>query len=394
MFRLSRGFIDQLRIDRDVAYRQTVGDPRRILLVEDDPDISEILSLVLSRGGLEVESAASLRDARAALERNRLGFDAIVTDKNLPDGSGMSLLEEERAKRGDAEIVVITGFPSLDSAVQALRLGAYDYLEKPFRNLEDVVATVRRACEHRRVRRERDEARTRAVLAERRATLVQVAAGLAHEVKNPLHGIGFACSNVRLALAEAKLRKDILEDVFEQVGLIEAESKRLRDLVEGVMDLARPAPRPRMRMRAQQLLRDVAVLHTTRARDAGVTLSVVAPDALELQGDEADLSRALDNLVRNALDVAPRGSTVSVTARPLDARSVTIEVADQGPGFPPESRSQVFTPFFTTKARGFGLGLCTVAAAADRAGGTVEILDNIPSGARVILRLPALTEGT
>jgi two-component system sensor histidine kinase HydH len=193
---------------------------------------------------------------------------------------------------------------------------------------------------------------------------------------------------VREILADCGLPAARLGELGEQVGLIEAEARRLRDLVEGVMDLARPTPRPLSRVTAARLVRAVAAFHQTRAEHAGVRLAVAAPEGLTLVVDEADISRALDNLVRNALDVAPPGTAVEVVAR-SEAGGVVLEVADQGPGFPPEARAQVFTPFFTTKARGFGLGLCMVGAAADRAGGRVEIRDNIPKGARVALCLPA-----
>lgn len=365
----------------------------RVLLVEDDLDVAEILSLVLTRAHLTVQSTHTLQQARKALAQGQRSFDAIVVDKNLPDGSGLSLLEEARTHGSDAEVVVITGFPSIDSAVQALRLGAYDYLEKPFRNLDDVVATVQRAIAHRRLRHERDEAQARAVQAERRATLVQVAAGLAHEVKNPLQGISFACHNLRAALREAALPPSLQGDVMEQIALIDAEVRRLRDLVEGVMDLARPAPRPKVRVSAAQLLRNAAGYHTHRAEQAGVRMEIHAPMDLVLLVDEGDISRALDNLVRNALDAAPAGTVVRLSAHAQHRPWVALEVADEGPGFSPEARARAFTPFITTKVRGFGLGLCQVAAAADRAGGRVEIQDNHPSGARVILHLPVCEEG-
>ena len=382
----------QLPLTPRVPYLRRVTDNALILLVEDDPDIADILDIVLTKAGFDVRVARTLKEARVQLNRADV-FEVIVTDKNLPDGSGLTLLEESRSSGRDAELVVITGFPSIDTAVQALRLGVYDYLEKPFRNLSDVSATVQRACELRRVRRERDEARARAVLAERRATLVQVAAGLAHEVKNPLQGIGFACFNMRTALAESGLATAALEDVLEQLGLVEAESKRLRDLVEGVMDLARPAPRPKSAIGAKLFVQSVIALNSTRAEKAGVTLAWDVPEGLVFLIDEGDLSRALDNLVRNALDVAPPGSTVHVSVSASPQRIASIEVSDEGPGIPAGDRTRLFTPFFTTKARGFGLGLCQVAAAADRAGGSVDISDNIPRGARVVLRLPLATEG-
>ena len=80
-----------------------------ILLVEDDPDISLVLALVLGRAGLAVTQAGTLQEALGALTRRGGSFDAIVADKNLPDGSGIQLLEYERSRAGDAELVVISG---------------------------------------------------------------------------------------------------------------------------------------------------------------------------------------------------------------------------------------------------------------------------------------------
>lgn len=362
-----------------------------VLLVEDDRDVAEVLSLVLGGAGFGVRIARSLKDALGALEQlaQKSQPDVVVADKNLPDGSGTELLAAVRDKGLDAELVLITGYPSLDSAVAALRLGAYDYLEKPFRSLEDVVATVRRAMLLRRTRRERDEARARAVRAERTATLVRVAAGLAHEVKNPLQGIGFACVNLRDALGAVALEKRVREDVFEQLGLVEAEAARLKDLVEGVMDLARPSPRPKNQRAVLELFEHVKALHKTRAEKAGVEVTLEGDRALSVQADEADLTRALDNLLRNALDVSNPGDAVSLGVERVGrTEQLRLWVADLGPGVAPEHRERLFEPFFTTKARGFGLGLCQVAAAAERAGGRVEVSDNQPRGTRVLMYLP------
>ncbi len=363
----------------------TEGD---ILLVEDDPDISLVLALVLGRAGLVVTQAGTLHEALAAQRRREGSFDAIVADKNLPDGSGIQLLEFERSRAGDAELVVISGFPSLDSAVAALRLGAYDYIEKPFRNLDDVVATVTRAVRHRKVRRERDEARARALRAERAAVLVRVAAGIAHEVKNPLQGMNFATANIRLALDAGSLPSPLAADLREQVALIEAESRRLRELVEGVLDLARPAPRPAVDIDLARLLNEVTPGPAARLASQGGVLHVrVSPGAI-VRADEADLARAIDNVIRNAVEASPAGAEVTVNVIRDELGRIEIAVEDRGTGFAPESKKSAFEPFFTTKARGFGLGLCQVSAAAERAGATVAIEDAVPHGARVVFRFP------
>jgi len=363
-----------------------------VLLVEDDSDIAGLLSLVLKRVGLTVSIARTIAQAKAALEGPE-EWDVILADKNLPDGSGMTLLEYFRGSGKYAELVVMTGFPSVESAVQAVRLGVYDYLEKPFRDLGQVATTVLRACEHRHLRMERDDALKRALLAERRASLVQVAAGIAHEVKNPLQGISFACANAKDSLRNAEVG-----DVLEQIAVIEAEARRLRDLVEGVLDLARPEQRPPQRVEIRKLIRDIELLHNRAFVQGGVRLETDIFEGRDLFVDERDVSRALDNLVRNALDVSPKGGLVRISSGDHEKGKkdslLFLEVSDEGPGFSEEAKTALFRPFFTTKANGFGLGLCQVAAAADRAGGMVVVKDNAPTGARVRLCLPAWKKGS
>lgn len=365
-----------------------MGLAGEVLLVEDDLDVAEAVSSLLGAAGYDVTVARTIASARRDALRAGPAYDVLLVDKNLPDGSGLTFLRERAGRTADSEVVIVTGDPSVDSVLQALRQGAYDYLVKPFSDPHDVTATVRRAAERRQLRRERDEARAQAVAAERRATLVHVAAGLAHEVKNPLQGIGFACINLREILVASSLEPAVRDEVLEQLGLVEAESTRLRELVEGVMDLARPGPRPPRNVGVSELLQRVAALHASRAEKSAVSLRIDADRALLLCVDDADLTRALDNLLRNALDVAPEQSEVRLEARVHDDGRVRVEVSDRGPGFSAEARARAFRPFFTTKARGFGLGLCTVAAAAERAGGEVQIEDNAPSGARVVLYLP------
>lgn len=357
-----------------------------ILLVEDDRKVAKVLESVLVQAGFTVTVAHGIRDALARNAERKASFDVVLADMFLQDGEGVRIIQAERARGGDAEIIVISGSRDIDTAIRALREGAYDYLEKPFRNA-DVEATVARAVEHRRVRRERDEARARALRAERNATLVQVAAGIAHEVKNPLQGMIYACTNLHMALDAPGLPAATVSDAREQVTLIEAEARRLRDLVEGVLDLARPAPRPVVEVDVGRLLAAVRSLHAGRLAATGGEVHVEAEPAVVVRVDEGDLTRAVDNMVRNAVEASPEGGSVWLRAR-RSPRGVEISVEDRGPGFNAEARAKAFHPFYTTRPRGFGLGLCQVAAAAERAGGEVEIQDAVPRGARVVLRIP------
>jgi len=104
--------------------------PQHVLVVDDEPDLLELLELTLSRMGLDVERASTVGEAIAQLDRD--SFDLCLTDMRLPDGTGLDLLrrmdEQGRSEKG----IVITAYGSAENAVEALKAGAYDYLTKPF----------------------------------------------------------------------------------------------------------------------------------------------------------------------------------------------------------------------------------------------------------------------
>jgi DNA-binding NtrC family response regulator len=103
-----------------------------VLVVDDEPDVLELLVEYFRSRGLRVASAADGRSAVAALERNAAKFGLIVTDLQLPGLDGLGVLRAARHANPSAYVVIVTGYASLDSAIQAVRLGAYDYLTKPF----------------------------------------------------------------------------------------------------------------------------------------------------------------------------------------------------------------------------------------------------------------------
>ncbi|HEX4998893.1 MAG TPA: sigma-54 dependent transcriptional regulator [Terriglobia bacterium] len=132
--------------------------PLRILLIEDEGAIRKLLEERLSREGYEVRSADSGRSGLALLETS--AFDAALLDINLPDMTGIEILEQLKNRDPDIDAVIITGFPEIESAIQALRLGAYDYLTKPI-EWAALQHRLRRLAERRYLRDEVDSLRSR-----------------------------------------------------------------------------------------------------------------------------------------------------------------------------------------------------------------------------------------
>jgi DNA-binding NtrC family response regulator len=157
----------------------------RLLVVEDDPLLRDFLCDALDQGGYEVKSAASAADALGLLEAQL--FDVAIVDVGLPDLDGVELLRRIKAHDPALEVVMMTGYPEVKTAVAALKLGAYDYLTKPV-NAEDLARLVARLLERNRLRQEVSELRSR--LGERLTSQELVG------VSVPMHAIRAAIEQV------------------------------------------------------------------------------------------------------------------------------------------------------------------------------------------------------
>jgi DNA-binding response OmpR family regulator len=140
--------------DESVTPLEIAAFPEKVLVVDDEPVIAQILGQALTEGGLDAEAVGCGADALRILRETGVG--CLLTDKNLPDVNGIELLRRARELQPWCGCIVVTGFASVESAIEALRLGASDYLEKPLPDLELVVEKVRLVLANDRLRFERD----------------------------------------------------------------------------------------------------------------------------------------------------------------------------------------------------------------------------------------------
>lgn len=136
--------LESLSLD-ELEYTLLVGGPASILIVDDEPVVRDMFEFLLANSGYQVSLAANAEEALESLEN--FDYNLLVVDKNLPGMSGLELMEKVRELRPQAEFIVITGYASYQSAVEALRLGALDYLEKPFDDIDLVKKKIDRAVE-------------------------------------------------------------------------------------------------------------------------------------------------------------------------------------------------------------------------------------------------------
>jgi signal transduction histidine kinase len=217
------------------------------------------------------------------------------------------------------------------------------------------------------------------------AFVESVAAGLAHEVRNPLNALQI---NLRILEQElAPVLPDRGAHAYAVLKNIAAEVAQLDRFVAEFLRYARP---PSLRVEAvnvRALLDELAGFVGPECARHGVKLVIDAPAAGSARVDPIQLKHVLLNLVLNALQASPSGGTITITAA-TDARGPALTVADTGEGIPAERLARVFEPFFTTREGGTGLGLPIARRIVEAHGGTLA-LDSAPGqGTRATLRLP------
>jgi len=222
--------------------------------------------------------------------------------------------------------------------------------------------------------------------AEKLSTLGEMAAVLAHEIRNPLGSIRGTAEILRDDYRPGDPKHEFIEIQIK-------ETERLNRVVEEFLAMARPQPAEMGRCSLREELETIVTLtaNDARARKVGLVLKPCADDAV-VKADGEKLRQAFLNIVINALQAAPHGGTVTIAAQKTDSR-YEIRFTDTGTGIDAHTLSRIFEPFFTTKPDGTGLGLVITKKIIEGHGGTLEVESAVGEGTTIIVRLPVPTEG-
>jgi signal transduction histidine kinase len=360
----------------------------RVLVVDDNAPLVANLSEILEGAGYAVNGAGT---CAAALPLAREGFDVALVDLRLPDGDGSALAPQLKEVQPDGEVVLLTGFATLESAVAAVRAGACAYLVKPCAT-QELLVTVEQAMRQVRLHGEKRALAHRAQMAEKLAAVGTMTAGLSHEIRNPLNA-----ASLQLTVLERRLQrlpKDAQGPLLEPLTLVKDEIRRLDHILEDFLQFARPREFVAHPVDVASVVHRVLDLLGGEAERRGVRLERDVDGAVPpVAGDEERLRQVLVNLGLNALEAVREGGLVRVSCRlgePATGGEPTVDVVvdDDGSGVPAESRDRIFEPFFTTKAKGSGLGLSIVHAIVTQHAGRLRVEESPAGGARFVVTLP------
>ena len=357
-----------------------------LVVIDDDGAMRLSCRQILERAGHAVETFGDGAQGLAAVAR--LQPPLVIVDLKMPGLSGFDVLRRLRELDPTLVVVVITGYATVETAIEAMKAGAYDFLAKPF-SPDQLRLLVARGLERRRMQRESSRlALEREVLRRRFVSLVS------HQLKSPLASI-HQYLDVMQRLAggpedEAR-RGQWIERCLEL-------TREMRLLIDDWLTLSRveagTLARTREAVELAPLLEGLAEAHEEAARRLGVTVEVTPPATpCAVAGDPAGLAVLFENLLDNAVKYNRQGGTVTVAAR-SEAGEAVVEVRDTGAGIAEEARPFLFDEFYRGEAAragtvaGTGLGLAICRRIARELGGTIEVDSAVGVGSTFRVRLP------
>jgi two-component system, LuxR family, sensor kinase FixL len=216
---------------------------------------------------------------------------------------------------------------------------------------------------------------------ERLAALGQLVAEITHEIKNPLIMIGGFAEQLSRTVQDEKSRS--------KLKIITDEVQRLERLIRELKDVYRPQPLTLESVNVNALLIEIFSLSKEDCKNRNIQIQIdTFPDPLYVEGDPEKLKQVFLNLVKNAIEAMENGGRLTLATRLKDQR-VEITISDSGPGIPSQNREKIFTPFFTTKKRGTGLGLSlSKRIIEEHPGGSLLLDSEEGKGTKVKISLP------
>lgn len=370
-------------LDWKTPKMQPISIGGHILVVDDENGPRQALRMLLKED-YEVHLASDVATALAVLESETI--DLVITDIRMPRQSGVDLLRIIKEKRPEVQVIILTGYAHLETAMKAVEFGAFVYLEKPFDN-NAMLTYVHAGLDKTRQERERRVMERLAIEANRFETFGRLVSGVMHDMGSPLSVIG--------AMIEMLIETPGRDDSVDRLKVMQTQVRHCNEMVKSAMNVLRQESQGKTMFSLNSVVETCLnfsqpVMRACRV-DARAELEMNLGSCL---GDLLLVRQAVLNLIANACQAMkeweePRELILRTW---MEDNQVCLGVEDTGPGIPREFRERVFEAFFTTKgAQGTGLGLAVVRNAMKQHQGSVTLEERPGRGACFVLRFPAAT---
>ncbi len=372
--------------------------PEKVLVVDDDEEWLEICALTLRKLGFKVESAPNGKKALEMIGEKE--FDIVLTDLMMPPPfGGKEVTAGVKARRPETDVILMTASPSMKSAIEVLKEGAYDYIIKPF-GFDYLQSVFDRCCEKRRSQKELVvEKQLREELAAAYADLKKTEklkeaflARISHELNTPLMRMSLAIS-----LLDESVRWDDEKQRRHMDGAVEG-FERLREVVQDLLSFV-DVQKPDLEIKREpvafaDIVKEITYETRQLAESKHLSISTELPgDLPNILGDKTLLKRAFRHLLLNAINFNNDGGTVRISARPRGT-SISLKISNEGEGIPLDKKKRIFDPFYqvaeylTRKVGGIGIGLAITKKIIEAHHGVISVASEPGKGTEFSVSLP------
>ncbi len=350
--------------------RRVAPTVERILVIDDERRMCESIRILLEKEGYRVVTAGDGAEGIEILKEQR--FSLVIVDLMMPKVDGFEVLSYVRRNLPQTLVIVITGYSSMRSSIEALRGGAYDYLTKPF-DFDIFKLTVEKALDKLRIQRLNDE----------------FISMITHDLKNPLTSIIGYCS---LLLSGAY--GEVVEAMQPPLKGINTNAERLLDLINDFLVVNKISAEG-LKLEKQSLQLNNLLQHLADSVQAQMEIKKIKlelgldSDIPSVECDPLQIERVVNNLLSNAIKFTPLGGHIGITSG-YDDDWIWFSVSDSGPGIEPEKQQSIFEKYSRVdrKVEGTGLGLFITKSIVDLHQGSIDLESTPGEGATFTVHLP------
>ena len=356
----------------------------KILVIDDEQGFRDLVSLELDSRGFQVKTASNGEEGVEQAKKQE--FDVVVSDLTMPKMNGLDTLSALKEIQPKLEVIMITGYATLESAVECMRRGAYDYITKPFQ-IEDLIRLIERANEKHQLNKQVVK------LQELNRMKSEFLANMSHELRTPLNSIiGYT------SLTLDKVYGELSEKQALVLRRVKLSAKNLLELINNILDLSKlnsgKMSLCNEEFKLSDTIQDVVETMDSLAQEKTLKLINKVQGEIWIRTDKTKLKQIFINLVGNSIKFTKKGE-ISIADKFLpDQKTVEIKVHDTGIGISPKDIPYLFDEFrqvdgsSTREFGGTGLGLSITKRLVGILGGSIHVESTLGVGSTFTVKLP------